>query len=113
MVIEVKLFRFSLPDVKEVLYLYSLRSDERYLRVQFEDQEGGELPYDLYARLYQEGKIERITSIEQVPTGESNSTHYNKDGDRGHIPYSSWDLSEFDLEINRFFDKAYIDKYYS
>ena len=108
--IAVKLFRFSLPDVevcpvsgeRAVLYLFSLRSDEEYLRKMFEDQDPGDMPPDLYERLYKEGSIERITSIEQVPLPtEAVSPLYAK-GERDWCPYTCWDLQSFELTIEQF-----------
>ncbi len=77
-----------------MLYLYSLRSDEEWLRKQFDDQDQGDIPWETYKRLYEEGRIERITSLGQVPEAE-----------RGWVPYNSWELdsNSFCLDVATFF----------
>lgn len=108
---EVKLFRFTLPDIdpdtgeRAVLYLYSICSEEDFLRRQFGDQDPGDMPPELYQRCYEEGKIERITSIDQVPLPTKPVAPLYKNGERDWIPYNSWDLgTEFEMEISTFFD---------
>lgn len=104
--LEVKLWRFSLPGVEDVLYLYSLRTDEKYLRKAFRDQDHGDIDYETYVKLYSEGIIERITSLDQVPSGKPGDTTIYRFGQRGWCPYPSWELdpNEFGLTIQEFFD---------
>lgn len=95
MAIEVKLWRFSLPYEAESLYLYSLRSGEEYLRQQFSNQDHGSLDWNTFYRLYSLGKIERITSLDQVPEHDYEWT-----------PYHSWELDNnaFVMNVVDFFD---------
>ena len=110
--IEVKLFRFSLPDINNVLYCYSLTSNEKVLRRTFGYQDPGDIPADDYNRLAREGNIERITSIEQVPLGDPNGPILYIGGQRDWIPYCSDYLeSEFDLTISQFLDPEVIKKF--
>jgi len=77
--ITVKLWRFSLEDTKEVLYLYSLRSDEAYLRHAFYWQDEVDMDCDTYGKLYSIGKIEKIDSIEQVSENDYDILPYHTD----------------------------------
>lgn len=104
--IEVKLFRFSLPDIDEVLYLYSLRSDEAFLREQFLGQDQGDTPFEIYRKLYSEGRIERIVSITQVPNDPNNPAPLYRGGEQDWYPYHSYEIENghFELTIKEFFD---------
>lgn len=62
----IKLFKFSLRDIDEVLYIYSVCSNEQFLRHQFEHQDHGSIHPDTYYELYTYGEITRITSIDQI-----------------------------------------------
>lgn len=106
MAVEVKLWRFSLPNMKDVLYLYSLRNDEAYLRRMFRDQDQGDMNWEDYKLLYSEGRIERITSLDQVPRDETNPAALYRGGDQDCYPYHSWELAdnEFELTIEQFFN---------
>lgn len=92
-IMEIKLFRFSLPEEKEVLYIYSIRSDEEFLRKQFLAQDHGDIDSHLYTELAKEGSINRIVDIRMVPPKE-----------KSWMPYNSWELSEFEMEIEGFFN---------
>lgn len=109
--IEVKLFRFSLPHIKERLYLYSLRSDERWLRSQFNNLDHGDIQYEIWEHLQKFGKIERITSIDQL--SEADFVERNEDDDyntsRDQIPYTCQELN-FEPTIERFLHPPYYYK---
>lgn len=102
----VKLFRFSLPNTKEVLYLYSLRSDEKYLRKQFENQDQGGMPFETYKELYERGQITQLTSLDQVPTDPDNPAALYRGGEQDWYPYHSWELTdnEFELTVKEYFN---------
>jgi len=106
----IKLFRFTLPDInpsegeRAVLYLYSRRSDEAYLRQQFKYQDPGDMPDDLYQKCCKEGKLEEITSIDQIPLPSKPKKGFFANGERDWIPYTSEeeDTIEFDLTVQEF-----------
>lgn len=99
---KVKLYRFSLKGIKDVLYLYSLQTGEEYLRGSFSIQDHGGSNYVDYIKLYTEGKIKRITNISQIP-----------EEDQGIIPYNANELDNygFDLRIKDFFDEKILKRY--
>lgn len=94
---DIKLFRFSLPDVEDCLYLYSISSKERDLRRAFGYQDHGGMKWEVYERLAREGQIELITSIDQVPGGIPGVQvpYWERNGERDCIPYSSDDVEGF------------------
>lgn len=100
--IQVKLFSFSLPDKEPDLYLFSLKSDETWLRKQFYHQDQGGLERKIYELTYKEGIIKRITSLKQI-----DPTDYDT------IPYNSSELNnwEFDLTIQDFFNPEVLKDY--
>jgi hypothetical protein len=114
--ITVKLWRFSLPDFeycpvsgeRAVLYLFSLRADEAYLREQFHHQDSGDMPAELQIRLAKEGKIEKITSLDQVPLPTQPRAPLYANGERDWYPYTSWELemNGFELTVQEFLSPA-------
>lgn len=95
--IGIKLWKFSLPDLDDCLYLYSLRRDEYHLRHQLSYQDHGGMDESVYIKLYKHGKIELITNVNQV-----------KEEDRQILPYSDEEISSFEMDIDAFFDPPII-----
>lgn len=93
--IQLKLWRFSLPDEAESLYIYSLHNNEEEIRAAFAGKDHGAMNAELYRKLYTEGRIERITRPEQVPEDDFEWT-----------PYHTWEIDNnaVCLTIEDFFD---------
>ncbi|SRR5260221_6421108 len=101
MCIEVKLFKFSIPEWHSNVYIYSLKTDVKYLRKQLGVLDSGSIPNDIWDKICSEGSIVQIEQLSQVPEYELN-----------YLPYNCSDLSwTFDLTIKEFFDPEILRKY--
>jgi hypothetical protein len=89
---QIKLYQFSLPYVKERLYLYSLRNISPRLSDAFYYQDHGGIPHEVYAELASNGEIEEITQLSEVPHKYWNT-----------IPYGDIWLEGFEFTIQQFF----------
>ena len=102
----VKLFKFSLPNIKEVIYLYSSIYEENYLRRQLHHQDSGDIDFSLFSKLYRCGIINQISDVNQVPRDEENDSPLYKGGEQWWLPYTSDELDpNMWMTIIEFFNK--------
>lgn len=89
----VKLWRFSHPEVNDILYLFSLKNDEKFLRKACHE-DCGNMKYQNFIDLLNKGKIELILDLEKVPKQEQNI-----------IPFSTYEFDDpIQFKIYEFFN---------
>lgn len=85
------LYRFTDPKIDNYIYIVSKQQrDAVFLRKEMNKNDHGGMPYEEFKRVWQNGPLELVISLDQIPP-----EHYDL------IPYS---VDEWDEEEGEWFD---------
>lgn len=73
------LYRFSDGNPDNDIYLASTLTDEQQLRKARHINDNGGMPYDIFEKVWQEGVMTEITSLNQIPPEDLQVIPYGTD----------------------------------
>ncbi len=91
-----KLYKFSLPEYRDCLFLLSETGNENEMRRSFRGQDNGGLDFQTFRELYSRGTIQEVTELGQVSERDFEYVPYLDD----NISYTAYNF----LTVKRFLE---------